>query len=69
MLPIEDVKDKRLFTMIISYLQAGGSPGVPFVQRFCTKYQIDASELSKCMTSPQAETMLDRLKKLGMIQG
>ncbi len=66
MLPIKDPHDKKIFALIIKYLQGGGRPNMPFVLKFCMKYQIDA-EVFAAHLSEDATKWVERLKQAGLI--
>jgi len=58
---------KKTFHMIVSYLKAGGDPMTPFVTRFCREFEIDHTEFTKVMASPEADTMEAKMRRAGLL--
>lgn len=58
----------QAYQMIVGYLQAGGTPNVPFITKFCEQHDIKMEEFTKTMANPsEASLMEERLKKVGLI--
>jgi hypothetical protein len=63
---ITNAADKKMFGLIVNYLKTG-APVVPFVTEFCKKYDVKDQDLAAHMRSPEAESTIDRLRRLGLL--
>lgn len=66
MLPITDTKDKRFFSMVVPYFQAGGDPTLKKIADFCKRYEINPQDFGAAMRE-DADGWVEKLKKLNMV--
>lgn len=67
MKPITEKQDAKLLETLLAYLEGGGVPSIPFVQKFFLKYDIDQVAFLAYLKQWGSKIVIARLRQTKLL--